>query len=159
MSNRIKVNFSPNIRRLGTHQALAYAAGFFDGEGCVSIVRQLKKQAIRGYIYRLVVCISQNHLRSLADFQNLVGLEGRIYQNKRQGTSNRDGYALIYDGASAARLLQELEPYLLRKHDEALVALKFQDETLIHRHFGPKGCPASVWAKRDALYNKLRKLK
>lgn len=159
MSNRIKVSFNPAKARLHGTAAMAYAAGLFDGEACVHIARQKKVQSKRGYVLRLVVTIAQNHLETLLQFQAMAGVEGRIYMRPRQGSSNRDGYALNYDGDAAAMLLEQLLPFLVRKADEARVALRFQHECEIHRHFGPLGCPDAVWQKRELLCEKLRSLK
>ena len=159
MSKRIKVAVNPFGGRLVGPLGWAYAAGLFDGEGCVHIARQRKATARRGYIYRLTVSIAHNHLDTLKDFQDLTGIEGRIYRRPRQGSANRDGYALNYDGDDAADLLEILHPFLCRKADEATVALHFQRECEVNRHFGPQGCPADIWKKRERLYRKLRNLK
>lgn len=159
MSGRINVSVDPTRGRLQGDAGMAYAAGLFDGEGCVHIARQRKVQSKRGYVLRLVVTVAQNHLNTLKDFQSMTGVEGRIYMRPRQGTANRDAYALNYDGEAAANLLEKLLPFLGRKADEAKVALKFQRETQINRHFGPKGCPDAIWRKRVLLSEKLRSLK
>ncbi len=159
MSFRIKTQGKAKTPRLSSGEGLAYAAGLFDGEGCIHIARQLKSSARRGFVYRLVTTVAQNHLATLIDFQLLTGVEGRIYQRKRSGTSNRDSYALIHDGEQAGQLLRKLSPLLLRKSDEAAVALTFQHGSQITRHFGPLGCPEEIWELRDACYSKLRKLK
>jgi len=159
VSNRIKTQGSKGAARLSDREGMAYAAGLFDGEGCIHIARQLKPTARNRVIYRLVATVAQNHLATLIDFQALTGVEGRIYQRRRTGSSNRDAYALNYDGRHAAELLRRLSPLLLRKQDEAKVALLFQDEGQISRHFGPQGCPAEIWELRKACYSKLRKLK
>ena len=159
MSSRIKTQGTEGAPRLNNREGLAYAAGLFDGEGCIHISKQAKTTARRGYIYRLVATVAQNHLSTLIDFQALTGVEGRIYQRSRSGTSNRDSYALNYDGGQAEELIQRLLPLLLRKKDEAKEALKFQDEGEINTHFGPNGCPDNIWKVRDACYRKLRKLK
>ena len=157
----IRINVSPALDapRLSPEASLAYAAGMLDGDGCIHIARQNKPSAKRGYIFRLVTSVSQNHLGTLIDFQELVGLGGRIYQQTRQGSQNKDTYSLVYDGDGAADVIRKLRPFLHRKLEEANVALQFQDDCEIHRHFGPKGCPESVWKQREAHYRKLRNLK
>lgn len=159
MSFRIRTQDDESGKRLSKEEGLAYTAGLFDGEGCIHISKQSKSTARRGYIYRLVATVSQNHLATLIDFQSLTGVKGRIYQRKRSGASNRDSYALNYDGDQAEELIQRLLPLLLRKKDEAKEALKFQHEGRINTHFGPSGCPEEIWKLRDACYRKLRKLK
>lgn len=159
MSKRVHIHLGNSTPRLTGEIGLANAAGFFDGEGCIHIARQPHPGSRRGYIYRLVVSLSQNHLASLVDFQELVGVAGRLYHRDREGTTNRDWYTLNYDGRSAEAVIDALQPFLLRKRQEAQAALQFQRDCQISKHFGPNGCPPEVWAKRDALYRKLRNLK
>lgn len=159
MGSRINVTTSSGPLRLPPAAAMAYAAGLFDGGGCVSIVRQKVESSRHGHVYRLVTSISQNNLRSLMDFQDLAGVQGRIYQIPRRGSSNRDSYSLKYDGKAAADLLQNLQPFLLRKLDEADAALQFYNGTQAQRHFGPNGCPEEIWRLRTSMYRKLKNLK
>lgn len=159
MSKRIQVQLNTTSPRLPGAVGLAYASGLFDGEGCIHIARQTHQGSRRGYIYRLVVSLSQNHLETLIDFQEHVGVAGRLYHRGRQGSTNRDWYTLHYDGKKAEDLITALLPHLLRKKDEAREALHFQHHCHISTHFGPNGCPADIWAKRDAQYRKLRNLK
>lgn len=159
MSKRIHVALNTTNPRLAGTSALSYAAGLFDGEGCIHIAKQTHPGSRQGYVYRLVVSVAQNHLRSLIDFQDFVGIPGRLYPVKRQGSANRDAYTLTYDGGTAEALLRVLQPYLGRKADEAAVALAFQTHGQIRRHFGPNGCPEDVWRKRAYYYRKLRNLK
>ena len=159
MNIRIDTTSKPQSPRLCPSTSLAYAAGMFDGDGCIHIAKQKKATTKRGYIFRLVISISQNHLGTVIDFQVLVGVSGRIYQQTRKGSQNKDTYNLIYNGCDAANVIRKLTPYLHRKLDEAKEALSFQDTCEIHRHFGPKGCPDSVWKRRETHYRKLRNLK
>jgi len=154
MSKRVHIQLNKTSPRLPGVIGLANAAGFFDGEGCIHIARQTHSGSRHGFIYRLVVSLSQNHLASLVDFQELVGVAGRIYPRDRQGTTNRDWYSLTYDGRSAEAVSATLQPFLLRKRQEALAALQFQQNCQIGTHFGPNGCPAHIWAQRDALSTK-----
>jgi hypothetical protein len=159
MSKRIQVTMNTSNPRLPVNVGQAYAAGLFDGEGCVHIAKQKHAGCTRGHVFRLVVSISQNHLNTLIDFQSLVGVEGRIYHQTRQGTTNRDWYTLNYDGKAAGALLEVLKPFSIRKSSEMKVALEFQHECHITTHFGAKGCPPDIWLRREALYRKLRNLK
>ena len=158
MTIRIEVslNCAP---RLGINEGLAYAAGLFDGEGCIHIAKQKSMSTRRGYVYRLVATVAQNHLGTLIDFQTLIGIDGRIYQNRRTSSQNRDVFTLNYDGSRAAEMLRRLYPLLLRKGHEAKVAISFQTDCQIETRFGRSGCPEEIWKLRDAYYRKLRKLK
>lgn len=158
MSKRIHVALNPNPRLCG-ELGLASAGATLDSEGCIHVAKQTHRGSRQGHIYRLVVSIAQNHLQTLLDFQDFVGIPGRIYPIKRQGSANRDSFTLNYDGSTAEAVLRLLLPYLGRKALEAQVALDFQKHGEIRRHFGPKGCPDEIWRKRTYYYRKLRNLK
>lgn len=157
MRGRIHHQLQP--ARMGSCEARAYCAGLIDGDGCLSIARQLKPDARRGYIFRLTLDITQNHLGTLLDFQNLLQLQGRVYQVKRDPSQNRDSYVLNFTGKQALAVIQAVQPYLMRKHQEANVAIEFMTQCHIHRHFGPSGCPDHVWRHRERLYRKMKNLK
>lgn len=122
MTTRIQAT-NPKSARLPLQIGLAYAAGIVDGEGCIHIARQSHSTSRRGYIYRLRLSISQNHLGTLFDFQSLVGLQGRVYQVNRTRSQNRDSYQLNYDGESALDVIKRLTPFLNRKSEEAKLAV------------------------------------
>ena len=148
-------DFSDQVSPLG----LAWAAGFMDGEGCISIARQTYADPARRDTFRLRVDISQNHLKALRFFEKSVGVQGRLYEVKRSGSQNRDSYHLGYDGDRAFRVIERLLPYLQRKQYEALAVLEFRRTCELNRHFGPKGCPERIWELRERFYKKLKALK
>lgn len=160
MSLRIRTSGVKTLRhRLEGEAALGYAGGLMDGEGCIHIAKANHRGARRGYTLRLVVTIAQNDLKTLVHFQHCVGLEGLLYQRSNNRTENRDGYALIYNGSAGEAVLELLLPYLIRKRREAEVALEFQRTCHLSTHFGPKGCPDEIWARRESFRNKLQNLK
>ena len=158
MTIRIKHTTTKN-QRLPGNLGLSYAAGMLDGEGCICIAKTRSAQSKNGYNYRLRVIASQNHLRTLTDFQDLVGIEGLLYQITRSPQAHRDQFQLIYDGDKAAELLSALQPYLGRKQSEAVVALQYQSACEVNRRFGRAGCPDSLWKLRESYYRKLRSMK
>lgn len=145
--------------RLPLEVGRAYAAGIVDGEGCIHIARQLHPTSRRGYVYRIRLSISQNHLATLIDFQNLVGIDGLVYQVNRTNSQNRDSFQLTYDGRKAPEVIRLVMPYLNRKLAEAKLALEFESVCEISRHFGPKGCPDVLWNLRDRYFRKMQNLK
>lgn len=98
-----------------TEAELAWAAGFFDGEGSIQIVRKIRK----GYeSYELFVRVSQLSDVPLRKFAEWFG--GDVYFNDQpiwywQLSSKKVGTAL-----------DQLLPYLVVKRSEANVALRFQ---------------------------------
>ena len=138
---------------------LAWAAGFMDGEGCISIARQTYTDAARRATFRIRVDITQNHLKVLRYFEKAAGVKGRMYEVKRDASQNRDCYHLAYDGDRAFEVIERLLPYLQRKQHEAKAALEFRAHCQLNRHFGRHGCPESIWKLREGYYRKLQALK
>lgn len=97
---------------------LAYLAGFFDGEGCVSIVRNSKTNNLT-----LTVSISQLNPLPLFLCQRRFG--GSIHRERgTRGFRNRVSWQTASRLAVAA--LKAMRPYLMVKADEADVAIAYQ---------------------------------
>ena len=158
MTMRIQ-HTAPKNQRLPGDLGLCYAAGMLDGEGCISIMKKRCKNSSHGFSYRLRVIASQNHLRTLTDFQDLVGISGLLYQIRRSPKAHRDQFQLIFEGDKAAALLRALQPFLGRKEAESIIALQYQSECEVNRRFGRAGCPAELWKLRESYYKKLRLMK
>ena len=158
MAIRIRHSTSTK-KRLSGDMGLCYAAGFLDGEGCIGITKTRNAQSSCGFYYRLRVTAGQNHLRSLTDFQDFVGISGFLYQVDRSPQARRDQFQLIYDGDKAAELLRALLPFLGRKQSEAIAALEYQHQCEVKRRFGRAGCPADLWKLRESYYKILRSMK
>jgi hypothetical protein len=131
-----------------THEA-AYAAGFFDGEGCVNIARYLK----RGRPYHTLAIIFTN-----TDFQVLEWLRqrwgGNLFQPILPENVRRRPYRHLRLSAGPARpLLLAMLPYLIVKKSEAEIALRFIEARSQNRH-GRQGDPAAL-ARRADLATKL----
>lgn len=117
-----------------------YAAGFFDGEGCVRISRV-------GERYKLQVKISQLDRRPLDLLSNKYG--GVVYE------SSRCPYWEIAS-RQASTFLSAILPYLIVKKKEAEIAVEFQ-ATMFYR--GRKPVEASVLAARTSMHDQMKALK
>ena len=137
---------------------LAWAAGFADGESCISIARQTFPSGRRA-TYRLRFDVVQNNREVLVDFAFAVGVSGRLYATKRTTLHNRQIYHLVYDGMSAHEVICRLAPFLRRKRPEAEVAMAYVREARVGWHPGPNGFPEELWALRDWYRLKLQRLK
>lgn len=137
--------------------SLEWAAGMLDGDGCIAIVKQ--PFANRRSIFRLIVSISQNCLQTLEHFQRCVNVPSMIYAVRRQIGHNKQVYVLNFTGPNAMRLVKLLHDYLVRKRQEAAVALSFCENGQISRRFGRHGVPPGVESIRVTHYKKLRALK
>ena len=138
--------------------SLEWAAGFVDGEGCISVVAQTYKCG-RNATHRLVCSITQNNREVLEHLRDCVGIAGRIYNVKRRSFHTKPVYVLNFDGKKAMAFIALLTPHLVRKREEALTAWSYWVEGRVSERFGRKGLPPELRATRERLYLKLRTLK
>lgn len=104
---------------------IAYLAGFFDGEGCVSILRFAEKRRAATYFaYRLQVRIGNTNLEVLEWIQSKFG--GTIYDQVRSVPGNRKPFwAWHTSGHKAKTFLEMIEPFVIVKRRQIQVALQF----------------------------------
>jgi hypothetical protein len=145
-------------RQQPSREHLMYAAGFTDGEGCISIVKQQLAGRSRP-TYRLRLDLMQNDFRSLAIYVERVGVPAKVRPVKPHPSQNRQVWRVSYDGPQAYAAIRNLRPFLERKRREAEVAMDFVEKGRIGLHPGPKGTPNRLWKIREACFRKLRKLK
>ncbi len=123
---------------------VAYTAGFFDGEGCVSIARYLQ----RGRPYHTLAIIFTN-----TDFQVLTWLQqrwgGNIFKPTQLNARRRPYGHLRLSAGPARPLLQAMLPYLIVKKSQVEIALEFI-ESRSANHGGRQGDPVAK-ARRAAL--------
>jgi hypothetical protein len=101
-----------------TELELAYFAGFFDGEGCISIARQKKSwgKKEQPYFHRLRINIAQKDPAVLKQLHDIVG--GTLH-------CNRGIWKWYADDAFAVEFLTKLRPYLRVKASQADIAIEF----------------------------------
>lgn len=100
---------------------LAYAAGFIDGEGCITILAQ-HKQRMRNRSYSLRIQITQVDPAPLIRLQALFG--GKLRARSRP-KAQRTQYDLVLNDKQAVKVLQLIRPYLIVKAEQADIALEF----------------------------------
>lgn len=94
-----------------------YAAGFFDGEGSVSILH------LSTGTHRLTVVVAQVDRRPLDMLAERWGGKVRPYYRRRPGT--RPAWRWETHGAVAAAFLADVRAYLVVKADVADLGLQF----------------------------------
>ena len=119
-------------------QDLAYIAGFFDGEGSVSIRKAKpsvhhRTQSVR---YSLLVSITNTNLPILEFIQSLLG--GVIHERTWRTPMQRQSYSLYWSSGQGRRVLEFLSPYLRIKKGEAELGVAFQDVMDVSGGFGNK---------------------
>lgn len=92
--------------------SLAWAAGFFDGEGCVGLWKNPSGRHSAKF-RRLTAAVSQNDEATLLVFHKLLG--GR-FSGPYRATGNRVGhYRLAFSGQAVIDLYAKLKDFLVFK--------------------------------------------
>lgn len=100
---------------------LAYAAGFFDGEGCIAISMQSRQN---GRVYhQLSVTVAQKVVDPLVWLQQRFGGCLKPYTNNKTGRRYHRWQVM---SAQAAAFLRAIKPYALVKAEEIEVAERFR---------------------------------
>lgn len=101
---------------------IAYLAGFFDGEGCIYI---LKAKKAWGFAYDLEISFTNSDPEPLLLAQAAFGGTISVSKDTREGRKNVSRLRLRSRKASNA--LREMLPYLRTKKARAVMAIDFQD--------------------------------
>jgi len=133
----------------------AYLAGFFDGDGCVSISCSTPKHAATAR-HQLQVILVQCNREFLERWMHKTGL-GQVYEHRWPNHKARKiAYHWRMTGHQAAVLLEILLPYLDIKKREAKVALAFQGTM---GRGGRHSTPQAIINKREMFKQTLHDLK
>lgn len=100
-------------------EKLAYLAGFFDGEGCISITYNIKRRN-----YCLSISIANVKPNVLLDFHHIFG--GNLHYSVTKQKNRRNSWRWEINGKSGGDFLTTLFPYLVLKKEEARLALEFR---------------------------------
>lgn len=108
---------------------LAWAAGFIDGDGFITI--QVRKSTVNGKIYTgsyLRVGACQALLAPLEELQSLFGgaIRPKNSGPNREGYNRKPQWVWTLSTESAAEALRQLLPFLIHKKEVALLGLEFQ---------------------------------
>lgn len=106
---------------------IAYIAGLFDGEGCVSVSSGIWKRPGRANInirtqHSLNVTIANQHVPTLNYIKKVTGL-GRVYRDR----PNKPNYKWCLGCTRAMEFLKVILPYLKIKHPQAELGIKLQE--------------------------------
>jgi hypothetical protein len=100
----------------------AYFAGFFDGEGSISITFQQPPGRRRTHV--LQVAAGQCDRAAIEAMRDAFG--GRVYP-RRSEPGRRPFWHWIASAAVAEAALREMLPYLVVKREQATLALRFRE--------------------------------
>lgn len=115
-----------SIDRIEPERWLAWAAGFFDGEGCIGVQKARDGRRPNSRMnYLLNIQIGQNDRRPLDEFAHRFG--GQAWVRPATGRQ-RESFYWRATSKVAASVLRALVPYLLVKRQTAEMGLRFYDE-------------------------------
>lgn len=135
----------------------AYLAGFFDGDGCVSISKYFSDRTPTP-IYSLTVIISQSDQDFVEEIKRLCG-GGSIHVNRNVPIKYKTPhYTLRISAVLAEIFLREILPYAKHKKGQIEIALKFRETFENTKRIDSKLLP-EVIKKREHYRQLLRKTK
>lgn len=107
-----------------TKEQLAWAAGFFDGEGYISIVSRNTKVKDKHYRHQYIR-VGINHVdpRPLQKFQQLFG--GKLTESKKVVGNRKSRWQWVLTCDQAKQFLIFVRPYLINKDIVADIATEF----------------------------------
>jgi len=103
-----------------------YAAGFFDGEGSISIACIQRKS--RNPEYHIRIQMSNTDLSVLEKFKEMFA--GQIYLIRKRNPNHTQAWKWSVGTAQSMLLLEQLLPHLVIKKKQAQLALEFRDHQL-----------------------------
>lgn len=111
-----------------SHQ-LAWAAGFIDGDGFITIQNRKTKhgdKVYHGQYLRVGAC--QASMKPLEKLQSLFGgsISPKNSGPNREGYNRKPQWIWTISTNEAKEMLEQLEPYLVHKQEVAQLALLFQ---------------------------------
>ena len=146
-----------------TQTDAAYAAGFFDGEGCVMIWRSTGGQvdtAGRRH-HRLVISVSQTHIGPLEWLMKRFGGTISFTKTTPDRPNFKDKWTWVLSNKRAAEFLRIIQPYLVLKAERVVIALKFQDTMMSPVSVGKRGwskITPEKWDERETFRNEMMRL-
>lgn len=138
-------------------QQAAYLAGLVDGEGCISIQRHTKRKK-PFYNVSVEIGMSSKAYKLLASLRTQLG--GSLSKSRDKTEKWASAYAWKLHGSDAAAFINDIDPFLELKAEQAKVALELQ--AIIEALPKPKGV-RRAWSdearrKAEALKNRMTSL-
>ena len=97
-----------------------YIAGFFDGEGCISVGRIGR---IGSFGLRVSLTQSERYVKVLKEIRSVFG--GSLFKTKPMKECHAVCYRLRWHGEKASKFLESTCPYLRLKRSQVQLGIKF----------------------------------
>jgi len=127
-----------------------------DGEGSISIAKQVKRDAIRHYPYQYSLLVSVYNTNYILVDWVQYHFGASIAKTDRRVNNHKAEYAAYFRGQDAALVIENVMPYLLLKQEQAEVALEFQSTVRAYGNRTPLSPETLDY--REQLYLKMKSL-
>jgi hypothetical protein len=131
-------------------QDIIWFAGFFDGEGCVTIQRRIQL----GGGWHLSVIMPNSACQLMYTLPSLFG--GSCHEQKLQSHQNLRQVRWRASGRQAGIILKVLLPYLRVKHRQAALGIEFQERIDRGNNNGHRPVSAEEAAWRDEVCERMK---
>lgn len=140
----------------------SYAAGFFDGEGCIRITKRNPRNG-RSTNYSLLVTVAQKDGQSMDWLYGNFG--GMVYMKNKKKDESDWVYEWRLTDRKAYEFLKKILPFIIVKKAQARLAIRFQERRNFARtrHYPDNGRFAPLTKNeldtREKLYRRMCELK
>jgi hypothetical protein len=145
---------------MATPVEVAWAAGVFDGEGCITITFQKPGTYRRiNNAYRLYIKVTMGHKPTIEKLHTLFELGAITTQRSNKG--HNDAWTWWVASRQAIEVLQKMRPFLVTKAEEADLAFEWGQLPLVPRggKGGGQAIPPAILAERHRLFEAMRDIK
>lgn len=139
-----------------TAEEKSYLGGFFDGEGCICIIKTKCPTCIDGYRYRLIVKISNTNKKIIDIFHKFFG--GYIYEYNRKNC--RTWWVWQLRDRDVLKFLRHMRRFILLKKPQLENAIDFLKTKRRKKGENGKFLPKDEEIKwlQEELYKRNKKL-
>lgn len=135
MKNAKKIQASKNIYEpfLTKNEAYRYLAGFFDGEGCLTINKQNRGGRYISQEYKIRVIVTNSNIDILNVHKNIFG--GKIYIRKaKNGRNHKISYQWHISNQTAYNFCKTMVKYLILKKKQAELLINFYEKRISNEY-------------------------
>jgi len=131
---KIRVRYPPlkKFPLITSEKDIIYISGFFDGEGCISILKQKRKDMKMPH-YFLEIKITNTNKDVIQYIYNVLKV-GRLSKKADKRKNHRTQWCWIANSTEAVYILKLLLPYLKVKKEQAKLAIEFQEKLNRRKH-------------------------